>query len=619
MPPKVCLIFWVHFKDDKGGFFCVNIKQIIECIRNGISHYIICHNVEIIKKLKRDILKFCKAEEKEYCGIDLLDKEFSNRDKVLRTICPIYGDNVEVRHDKIDKLKRELQEADLPNDTEIKIDYRGDRIDELVQCFKDKLAEIFYQEDKYYQWSQLLNPRRFCVDDLSPEDDAMAFEDDNWKVINSAAFRRLQDKAQVFPLEKLDYARTRLTHSYECAAIAEELGTRIIDVIEQKSYISPIFYNKLCTKIPVILKTAALLHDMGNPPFGHFGEELIGNWFARAFMKGGVLSEVGNLLDDLKEDFIHFEGNAQLLRILTSLDQENKAFNLTYSLLSVIIKYPTDARHINKQKLEEKKPGYFYSEKESFNKIRNNMYLRAGQRHPLTFLLEAADDISYLTADLQDAYKKDLVTIEQIQQCFSENQCDEVCKQISRLEDAIVKNSSNDGIVAGVKEKNSRVINELHHFLKRIMIEDVVNAFDSKYELIMSGQSSDDLLSINDRTKNINTAIRKMLRKYVYDGTGISQSQISAARILYCILDEFVKTAIDFDSIEMPLTGRIKNVMSFNYINAYKNKINEIDNDNNEDNKNKKRAYYQLLLATDNVCGMTDSYAKEMYKLLNAD
>lgn len=135
----------------------------------------------------------------------------------------------------------------------------------------------------------------------------------------------------------------------------------------------------------------------------------------------------------------------------------------------------------------------------------------------------------------------------------------------------------------------------------------------------MSGGNSEDLLSVNERTKKINDAIRNMLRTYVYDCHSISQSQISAARIIDCILDEFVKAARDFDKMDMPLTGRLKNILSYNYISAYKNKINEIDNDSNEDNKNKKRAYYQLLLATDNVCGMTDSYAKEIYKLLNAD
>ena len=229
------------------------------------------------------------------------------------------------------------------------------------------------------------------------------FEKDYHRIIGSASFRRLQDKTQVFPLDKSDFIRTRLTHSLEVSSFAKSLGQNIGEnILAYKR--DPSFTPKMKEDICSILQCAGLIHDIGNPPFGHFGEAAIREWFARSLpvlqYHGEPVAQV--LSEQMREDFYHFEGNAQALRLVSKLHflVDENGMNLTYALLNTIVKYPVASNQINKKSgnIKDKKMGFYLADEEIFREIQKETGTN-GRRHPLTFILEAADDIAYKTAD----------------------------------------------------------------------------------------------------------------------------------------------------------------------------------------------------------------------------
>ena len=254
---------------------------------------------------------------------------------------------------------------------------------------------------------------RMATRNVSATDLRTEFEKDYQRIISSASFRRLQDKTQVFPLDKSDFIRTRLTHSLEVANFARSLGrmigSRIID-----ENIDPDFTGKTRDDTCAVLECAGLLHDIGNPPFGHFGEDAIRDWFKRNLSRieyrGGKLSDVLTRQQIL--DFYNFEGNTQALRVVSRLHfiVDEHGMNLTKALLATIMKYPCSSCEINYDKndpgrdIARKKMGYFAADKEIFDSVQSGCATN-GRRHPLAFALEAADDIAYRTADIEDAVK----------------------------------------------------------------------------------------------------------------------------------------------------------------------------------------------------------------------
>lgn len=256
-----------------------------------------------------------------------------------------------------------------------------------------------------------------------------AFDDDFLSIISSQAFRRLQDKTQVFPLDKSDFVRTRLTHSMEVSTIARQLGNMITQDLydlKKEDFTDNLAYAR---QIPTIVACAGLLHDTGNPPFGHYGEEVIRDWFRMKFQDKAFSFRgrpVGDLLNaQMKADFENFEGNAQGLRIMAKsrLKENSHDVNLTYAVMNTLIKYPnpsTDFDHDDPD-VKRHKLGYYYAEQdimqdicESTGTLVNGQYLR----HPLVFIMEAADDIAYATADLADSVKKECFTLDEFVSFF---------------------------------------------------------------------------------------------------------------------------------------------------------------------------------------------------------
>ena len=261
-------------------------------------------------------------------------------------------------------------------------------------------------------WQQLISNKRFGLEEIHEmrKDDRSEFQRDFDRLIFSAAFRRLQNKTQVFPLPGSIFVHNRLTHSLEVSCVGRSLGDSISNRLLSKH---PELVATHVSEIGAIVSAACLAHDLGNPPFGHSGEKAISTYFS----EGKGLALKGQLSPMEWDDLTHFEGNANAFRLLTHqfLGRRKGGFVMTYSTLASIVKYPYPSILAGKKS----KFGYFVSEMDDYLKIAEELGIKRlsteGEvplyaRHPLVFLVEAADDICYQMMDIEDAYKLKLLT-----------------------------------------------------------------------------------------------------------------------------------------------------------------------------------------------------------------
>lgn len=256
-------------------------------------------------------------------------------------------------------------------------------------------------------WNTLISNKRLGQEERHTErhDDRSEFKRDYDRLIFSAPFRRMQNKTQVFPLPGSIFVHNRLTHSLEVASVGMSLGNDVATAIMEKR---PELARTLFSQIGTIVSTACLAHDMGNPPFGHSGEKAIQTFFSEgkgAFLKG-IVSEA------LWNDITHFEGNANAFRLLAHRfkGRRDGGFVMTYTTLASIVKYPFESSLAG----GHGKFGFFNTEKDIYCKIAEDLGItlksKPGEplqyaRHPLVYLVEAADDICYEIMDIEDAHK----------------------------------------------------------------------------------------------------------------------------------------------------------------------------------------------------------------------
>ena len=273
-------------------------------------------------------------------------------------------------------------------------------------------------------WKQLISARRFGMEELhrEREENRSEFQRDYDRLIFSAPFRRLQNKTQVFPLPGSVFVHNRLTHSLEVSCVGRSLGNDVAKAILKRQ---PELRDSYLPEIGSIVSAACLAHDLGNPPFGHSGERAISTFFSEG--KGQSLKERqpdGQQLSAAEwEDLIHFEGNANAFRLLTHRFEGRRkgGFAMTYTTLASIVKYPFSSSLAGKKS----KFGFFTTEEESYRKIATELGLTLLNehplryaRHPLVFLVEAADDICYQMMDIEDAHKLKILTTEETKQLF---------------------------------------------------------------------------------------------------------------------------------------------------------------------------------------------------------
>lgn len=447
-------------------------------------------------------------------------------------------------------------------------------------------------------------------------------EIDYEQIISSSAFRRLQDKTQVFPLDQSDFVRTRLTHSMEVSSVARQLGIMILK--GETSYSKDLFKGedeRIVERIPSVLACAGLLHDLGNPPFGHFGEVVIGDWFEKELGKnsfnydGKPIREILN--DQMQNDLKHFEGNAQAIRILTKSHSDGNNMNLSYSILNTLMKYPTNSICFSEidEDVKKHKLGYYYSENKIVNNICNNTGTELNgeyMRHPLTFLLEAADDIAYATADLEDAFKKGLFTIGQFTSYFE----DEVkkigenkqSKQYAEKRLAELNEINND------EKDNEGRFDDFKKWVactKKWLMYVVVFRFAKSYDDIMSGSYKYDLFHDTFHEDTIKI-LKGAMKKFVFNDCEILKLELSAKKIIETLLNDFIYAVIYWneDNTKKKMSKADKkyvNLISRSLRNEYK-KIDTGDES--------ERLYNRFMMVIDFISGMTDSYAKNLYQEL---
>lgn len=443
------------------------------------------------------------------------------------------------------------------------------------------------------------------------------FEKDYHRIIGSASFRRLQDKTQVFPLDKSDFIRTRLTHSLEVSSFAKSLGQNIgenILVYKKDPSFTPRMKEDICS----ILQCAGLIHDIGNPPFGHFGEDTIREWFQKNLP---VMEYHGTPIDtiltsQMREDFYHFEGNAQALRLVSKLHflVDENGMNLTYALLSTIIKYPVSSLEMNPKSgdIKDRKMGYYFADQEIFEDISKETGTN-GKRHPLTFILEAADDIAYKTADIEDAFVKGFLSYHKLLEELTELQelyfrgggggfqpADKLTELYLRAKEMHVENPEEYAIKNWIVRVQGFVINCATY------------GFTSNYQAIMQGTYGHDLF-YQTFAEKLMDLLGDLAFREVFTSEPIYRMEVTEATMLDFLLDKFMTAIIKYDDKTQKLDSIDERMVSFissNYKKAYHYHArgkSEIE-----------RLYLRILLVTDYVCGMTDSYAKRLYQELKA-
>ncbi len=474
-------------------------------------------------------------------------------------------------------------------------------------------------------WNKYLVGDRYRPSTILPKpievrtDFRNAFESDFGRVIFCSAIRRMHDKTQVFPLTNGDSVHTRLTHSMEVLGIAYSLGINYCrNPKVQELYGDDI--KDIAEAIPVILKTAAFIHDVGNPPFGHFGETIIQEFFKTFFKEKGLIVE-----EDEKLDFECFDGNAQGYRIITKLQYLNDlaGLNLTYATLGAYTKYPNPGK-INKEYIGTKKHGIYYSEREVFNSMVEKCSLRREdgriKRHPLSFLVEAADSICYLVLDIEDGYSRKLYKFQEILDYIN-----------SYLDDNLPEDK-----IEPYKENDKFSIEKLIDFHKSgIDRKDMVNFrislisyfvtlagnnFLKHLKEIDEGEYNEEL--IEEDPYKIAMALKNFAIEKIYAQEEILKDELTGNSVLTGLLDYLTSYVLHTDKNYRNRSNCLfsKNIkrLLIHETNHKKDLIYTIEDKEIETlDFALVPVYYKLRSIVDLVSGMTDKYALRLYQQLS--
>lgn len=357
------------------------------------------------------------------------------------------------------------------------------------------------------------------------ESSRSAFEQDYDRIIFSHPFRRLQDKTQVHPLPEHDFVHTRLTHSLEVSSVGRSLGKRAGEVILQRH--PELSNNFTLFDFGAIVAAAALAHDLGNPPFGHAGEDAISDFFLQHPAGQDFKQQVTEAEWD---DLITFEGNAQGFRIL---DKEQYGLKLTYASLGAFTKYPCTAYFPgrNRKRKSQKKFGFFQSEKGAFRDVANELQLIENSsaswcRHPLAFLVEAADDICYSIIDLEDGCRMGLVSFEETVELLSGILRDKLDR--SKLQ-------RNTDLNQKLGTLRAMAIGELIEASTEVFLSEEEHLLDGSFD-----QALTDLCIFRDALMKITeVSVEK-----IYHAKHVVEIEASGHQVLPGLLEEFTQTGL---------------------------------------------------------------------------
>ncbi len=482
------------------------------------------------------------------------------------------------------------------------------------------------------EWDKLLSKKRvrdFFVQPQQREgDDRTEFDKDYDRAIFSTPVRRMHDKAQVFPLEPNDSVRTRLTHSLEVSTVARDMARIIGSWLEKDK---KVIKEEQAKAIEAIAATCGLIHDLGNPPFGHAGEEAIAEWFEKkdkdSEKKERTFWEFGDFpanKKQLKTDFLKFEGNAQTLRLVSKLQilSDLYGLNFTCGTMSATCKYIACSDKINKDHHEKKKVGYFASEELIIDLVRNETGTGEA-RNPITFIVEAADDIVFSVVDLEDGVKKGVIGWQELERKLKEyseddtemlERCFKKAKELTQKDPQVkFKGKSSDEAMAQAFQVYA--IGE--------SVYAVIETFKEKYKDIMSGNYHNELFE-DSKACSLIKACKKAGRNYVYCAKQNLLLEIMARRVIHDLMDIFWEGASKKPGERTRFEKEIYSLISDNYRTVFEraqnqpaplSKYSKLYNDSR--GKTQLPEYYCCMqLVTDYICGMTDTFACTLHKRL---
>lgn len=436
-------------------------------------------------------------------------------------------------------------------------------------------------------WRQLISNKRFGLEEQHEQrkDNRSEFQRDYDRLIFSAPFRRLQNKTQVFPLPGSIFVHNRLTHSLEVSCVGRSLGDNIASLLLKKH---PELEDTHISEIGAIVSAACLAHDLGNPPFGHSGERAISTYFSEG--KGKKLK---NQLSSMEwDDIIHFEGNANAFRLLTHqfLGRRKGGFVMTYSTLASIVKYPYSSQ------LAKGKPkfGFFTSEARDFQRIAEELGIKKlseeGEplkyaRHPLVYLVEAADDICYQMMDIEDAHKLKLLTTEEVKalfyQFFDEN-------REKRAEEVY-------NIVTDTNEQ----IAYLRASVIGILIDECTRVFIENEEAILNGEFEGTLIkSIKPELREAYKHCSKVSLEKIYRSRDVLDIELAGFHVISTLLELMIDAVLSPEKAYSQLL--ISRVSSQYDINS-------------------PTLYGKIQAVLDYLSGMTDVFALDLYRKIKGN
>lgn len=437
-------------------------------------------------------------------------------------------------------------------------------------------------------WKQLISNKRLGQESRHAirHDDRSEFKRDYDRLIFSAPFRRMQNKTQVFPLPGSIFVHNRLTHSLEVASVGMSLGNDVAHCVMKTR---PELADTLFTQIGTIVSTACLAHDMGNPPFGHSGEKAIQTFFTEG--KGAYLKD--RLSPELWNDITHFEGNANAFRLLAHRfkGRRDGGFVMTYTTLASIVKYPFASA------LAEKghgKFGFFCTEADIFRRIADDLgIIRKSAdscpdeyaRHPLVYLVEAADDICYEIMDIEDAHKLKIVTYEETKRLFldffDEKGQNHIMQRINDEE---------------ITDDNEKVI-----YMRACVINALeracVDAFMRHEDEIMRGEFSGSLIdSIDDRLVKAYHNCTELSKKRIYKSKPVLDVELSGFKIMDSLMEVMTEAAVNPQRFySRQLISRVSS--------QYDISAPDLET--------------RIMAVIDYISGMTDVYALDIYQKIN--
>jgi dGTPase len=438
------------------------------------------------------------------------------------------------------------------------------------------------------EWTRLISNKRLGQEHrhIERHDDRTEFKRDYDRLIFSAPFRRLQNKTQVFPLPGSVFVHNRLTHSLEVACVGMSLGNDISQrIISEKR---PELGGTMFEQIGQIVSTACLAHDMGNPPFGHSGEKAIQTFFTEGPGKA-LKSSVSPAFWD---DITHFEGNANAFRLLTHQFKGRRigGFVMTYSTLASIVKYP----YASSCSGPKKKFGFFQTEQPYYQRIADEMGIICKSqpdeplryaRHPLVYLVEAADDICYEIMDLEDAHKLKILSFEEAQQLL-----------LGFFEDAVRQKILKRIQDEGLDDPNEQIV-----YMRACVIgaleHECVNAFIAHEEEILNGTFEGSLIDhINPLAYNAYRRCAKLSVERIYRSRPVLDVELSGYRIMATLMEQMTEAVMH---PERYYSQQLIDRVSTQY---------DIRADNLET---------RIMAVIDYIAGMTDVYALDVYQKIN--